>query len=69
MPGSASLPARTTNHASRGGTGMLSVPQHPGAVHPHMPHSGGVLMGILKGRVVLDGLRIKNNDIGEEPGF
>jgi hypothetical protein len=48
---------------------MLTILEHLDAVHEDMVYSSGVLMGLIKCSVILDGFWIEYHDVSEVTHF
>ena len=59
------LPCPAANHATRSCCGRLAVLERQLPVHRDMEHSGGVLVRLIEGRVILDQLGIEDDDVGD----
>src|SRR5947208_9742518 len=58
-------PTRPTNHPPRQSASVLAVAQNLQSVHKHIAHTGRVLVRLLECRVVLDRVRVEDDDVGE----
>jgi len=61
-----SSPGAPANHSSGRSAGGLSVLDGQLAIHEDVTHSGTELVGFFVGCVVLDRVRIENDNVGEE---
>ena len=57
-------PSRPPHEAAGLGAGVLAVLQHLHAVDEHVAHSGGQLLRLFEGRVVLDLRGVEDDDVG-----
>src|SRR5438874_13789095 len=60
------LPPRSTNHSPRQRAGMLAVAQPLHPVDEDIAHSGRGLVRPVERRVILDRLRVEDDDVGVE---
>lgn len=59
------IPAWTTDEPPGLGAGVISVLQNLDAVDKNVDHAGGILVGLIEGRMILNRRRVENHDIGE----
>src|SRR5262245_2008414 len=68
LPLTRALPTAPAQDAAGLGTRVLAVPQDLLSVHEHVANTGGVLVRLVEGGMVLNGRRIEDHDVGEVAG-
>ena len=58
------FPSGSAHYLSRLGAGVLAVLEDLGSVDEYMDHAGGVLTRLLVRRMVADGGRVEDDDVG-----